>query len=251
MKFSEEQFKYYRNYSLSFLETTKSCIPVLTDTGKFIQDFYKGVDVPRSIIFCHDIIKRVRENLFCLTIYPPQEDNSVPLRLILRCVFGDLIWCTFVVANLGNDEVLKPFLDFNDLSAVVGKKSFAESEIGFFKLCGNDNYIEYFNPKIEDLSKTHDEILLPYGSKSKLRKLTKTTTADIAEYFLTNEELKDLYPVLYGPFKMLSQVEHYANENRSYSYFSESTAFFFSRFAISYKIAIDCLCSEIKSFISK
>lgn len=249
MNFTEEQFKLYKDYSLSFLNITKECLPILTDTGKYIQSLYLGKDIPRYIVFCHDILKRVRENLFFLTIYPPQKDNSVPLQLILRCVFNDLIWLTYVVANLGNDEVLTPFLSYNDIVAIEGKMSFAKCEKEFMQLCGGDKWAAYFDTKIEGLSDACNEILSKFESKTKLRNSTIYKTIDLANYFKERNDLKDFYVVLYGPFKKLSQVEHYANENRSYSYFGEATAFFFSRFAVSYKIAIECLCKEIKMYI--
>lgn len=250
MVLTDEQQKDYRDYSLSFFEITKECIPLLSETGKHIQESYNETEPPRHIVFCHDIIKRVRENLIFLTIYPPQKDNSVPLQLILRCIFNDLIWCTYVVANLSDDKVLKPFLDYNDLLAVEGKKSFAVSEKEFFELCGHNEYVNYFTPKIEDLNKTCEGIVAPYGSKSNLKKIVTTkTTKEIAEEFRRHGNLKEFYAVLYSPFKMLSQVEHYANENRSYSYFGVATAYFFTRFAISYKFAIEYICKGINSYI--
>ncbi len=39
----------------------------------------------------HDIVSRIAQNLYCLTIVPPQDSTVVATRLILRSLFSDLI----------------------------------------------------------------------------------------------------------------------------------------------------------------
>lgn len=247
---STEQLEDYRKRTLSFLQFTKECIPMLTDTGLLIQTSYKDIETPRYMVFCHDIIKRVRENLcFLINSNPPQKHNSIPLQIILRSVFNDLISLTYVVENLGQDTIITSFLSTNDMKAVEGKQEYAECEKEFLSLCEKSEWITFLDDKIEDLSNTHKEIVAPFGSKKALKRSTPTATKTIAESFNKKTSLKPFYAFLFGPFKMLSQVEHYANENRSYSYFDLKTAFFFEKFAWSYKLVIECLCKNIASYI--
>lgn len=252
VNFSPEQFQDYRNRSISFKHLTEECIPVLTETGKLIQNTFTDKETPRSFVFCHDIIKRVRENLFFLTqSNPPQEHNSIPLQLILRSVFSDLIILTYVIDNLGNSDVVDAFLCANDLKAVEGKRTFADCEKEFLILCNKEEWTNFFDTKQAELSDTAEDIVAPFQSKNKLKNTTITEITKIAEYFKGKSELKPLYALLFGPFKMLSQVEHYANENRSYSYFNKNTAFFFQKFALSYKLVIEWLCKELEFYLQR
>ncbi len=246
MDFTPEQFEDYKKRSLSFRDETLSCIPILTDIGMLIANVFQGKDTPRYIVFCHDIVKRVRENLHFLTLFPPQKDNSVPLRLILRSVFSDLIALCYVVVNFNNSTELENFLNSNDLGAIDGKNSFAECEKEFLDLCGKKEWSGIFDSAMVDFAQVRGNILAQYGSKGNLDKSTKSTTKSIAIYFKNDPKLSPLYSLLYGPFKMLSQVEHYANENRSYSYFDINTAFFFQKFALHYKTVIQSICNDIK-----
>lgn len=252
VNFSPEQFQDYRNRSLSFKHLTEECLPFLTKLGKLIQNTFTDKEIPRHFVFCHDIIKRVRENLFFLTqSNPPQEHNSVPLQLILRSVFSDLIILTYVIDNLENKEIVDAFLCANDLKAVEGKRTFAGCEKEFLILCNKKEWINFFDSKQAELSDTAEDIVAPFQSKTKLKNTTITEITQIADYFKGKSELKPLYALLFGPFKMLSQVEHYANENRSYSYFNTNTVFFFQKFALSYKIVIEWLCKELELWLQR
>lgn len=252
-KFSIEQFEDYRNHSLSFRDLTKDCLPLLTKMGQLIHDEFEDKGAPRSIVFCHDIIKRVRENLFFLTeSNPPQENTAIPLQLILRSVFSDLIMLTYVVDNLEDTETVSAFLYTNDLDAIEGKRAFADCEKEFLILCGKEDWTNFFDSKQDDLSDTIKDIVTPFGSKTQLKKKAGITKiSDIAEYYKRKPELKPLRAILFGPFKMLSQVEHYANENRSYSYFNTNVAFFFHRFALNYKFVIEWMCKELETYLQR
>lgn len=200
------------------------------------------------MVYCHDIIKRIKENLHFLSLYPPHKDNSIPLRLILRSVFSDLISLSFVVANLNNTEVISKFLNCNDYKAVSGKQTFAECEKEFLELCAKSDWSGFLEKAIIDFSNVKIDILEPFGSTGNLRNSTVgdiSQVSNLAGYFKKHKELAPLYTLLFGPFKMLSQVEHYANENRSYSYFDKSTAFFFQKFAVHYQYVIPIVCEEI------
>lgn len=245
----KEQCDDYRERCLAFREETLACVSLLTDVGKFILDSFKNKEIPRYLVYCYDMIKRIRENLSFLTIFHPLKDNSIPLRLILRSVFTDLISLSYVVENFDNIENVSNFMAMNDIKAIDGKKSFAECEREFITLCGKDDWNGVFDKAINDFVQVKDEIISPYGSKSQLKSKTKTETKDIADYFKGDSKLSPLYALLYGPFKMLSQVEHYANENRSYSYFNTNLGFFFQKFSLHYKIVIQNICSQIKNHI--
>lgn len=249
--FTEEQFKEYQNHSISFRNLTKECLPVINKTGQDICEIFKDTETPRYIVFCHDILKRVRDNLQFLAIQdPPQDYNAVPLQLILRGVFNDLIALTYVVANFDNKHLIDALLSNLDLDAVNGKLSLAECEKEFMILCGKPEWTSYFDEKYEDLKDTEKEILSPHTSKKQFHtEFNKKTTKELADYFKTRDDLKPFYPLLYGSFRMLSQVEHYANENRSFSYNKISTAFFFNKCAVSYKLVLECLCKNIESHL--
>lgn len=252
MNFSPEQFEDYKNRCLSFRETTLDCIPLLTQTGELILKQYRGETTPRHWVFCFDMIKRIRENLsFLVSSNPPQENNSIPLRLILRSVFSDLITLSYVVENINNKNALSSFLHLNDISAVDGKNTFAECEKEFLELCGKKEWSGFLDSRMVDFAQVKDEILAPYGgAMGNLKRSTLPQTKQIAVFFRNSQNLKPLYALLYGPFKMLSQVEHYANENRSYSYFDVNTAFFFQKFALHYKQVIIYLHQNITDIIS-
>ena len=249
MTLTSEQLNDYKERCLSFLKITRDCLPILTQTGVAINNFYKGKDAPRYMVYCHDMIKRIRENLFFLTQFPPQEHNSIPLRLILRSIFNDLISLSYVVENIDDLDTLSHFLNLNDIKAIEGKNNFAECEKEFLELCGKKNWDGFLDSAMADFKQVKDEILSPYGSKGNLKKCTKPETKEIADYFKKDPKLNPLYALLFGPFKMLSQVEHYANENRSYSFFDKNTAFFFHKFAIHYQKVIPILCNTITQHI--
>lgn len=253
VNFSPTQFQDYRNRSLSFKRLTEECIPILTETGKHIQNTFAEQKPSRAFIFCHDIIKRVRENLFFLTqSQPPQEHNSIPLQLILRSIFSDLIILSYVLDNLENMEAVYAFLCANDLKAVESKRSLADCEKEFLILCNKEEWTNFFDSKKSELTEIVEDIIAPFQTKTKLKKIVKITEiSQIAEYFKNKSELKPLYALLFGPYKMLSQVEHYANENRSYSYFNQNTAFFFHKFALSYKSVIEYLCKELEFYLRR
>lgn len=252
MNFTPEQFEDYKTRCISFRKITLDCIPLLTQIGELILNHYKRKETPRHWVFCFDMIKRIRENLsFLANSNPPQETNSIPLCLILRSVFSDLISLSYVVENIDSNNTLNSFLHFNDVSAVDGKNTFAECEKEFLELCGKKEWSGFLDSKMVDFAQVKEEILAPYdGSMGNLRKSTLPQTKQIAEYFRNNQKLKPLYALLYGPFKMLSQVEHYANENRSYSYFDVNTAFFFQKFALYYQQVITCLHQNITDHFS-
>ena len=251
MNFTPEQFEDYKTRCISFRDITLECIPLLTQIGNCILNHYKGTETPRHWVFCFDMIKRIRENLsFLANSNPPQETNSIPLRLILRSIFSDLISLCYVVENLKDMNTLSSFLHFNDVTAVDGKRSFAECEKEFLELCGKKDWSGFLDSKMVDFAEVKEEILSPYeGSMSKLKRSTLPQTKQIADFFRGNEDLKPLYALLYGPFKMLSQVEHYANENRSYSYFDVNTAYFFQKFALHYRQVINYLHQNITNCI--
>ncbi len=250
MNLTTEQYQDYKKRCLSFLQITKDCIPVLTQTGAAIATFYEGKEAPRYMVYCHDMIKRIRENLFFLTQFPPQTHNSIPLRLILRSVFNDLISLSYVVENIENSEAVYNFLNINDIKAIDGKTNFAECEKDFLELCGKKSWSGFMDSAMTNFKQVKEEILSPYGSKGNLKRCTISETKDIAEYFKNNLKLKPLYALLYGPFKMLSQVEHYANENRSYSFFDKNTAFFFQKFAVHYQKVIPTICDNITNHLN-
>lgn len=250
MELTSKQLEDYKIRCVSFLHVTQECLPILCETGKLIQAEYKGKETPRYMVFCFDMLKRIRENLLFLTKSdPPQEHNSVPLRLILRSVFSDLISLCYAVENFNHPDILNTYLHYNDLKAVEGKRTFAECKAEFLTLCGKADWTGFFENKIDDFIQVKDEIIAPYGSKGNLKKEGNAEITNIATYFRSKENLKPLYSLLFGPFKMLSQVEHYANENRSYSYFDSNTAFFFHKFSLQYQQVINSVCKDVANHI--
>lgn len=246
-----KDFDDFRNRILSFRDLTAECIPAINDTGRTILNAYKGVECPREIVFCHDLLKRIRDNLYFVIQSPPPQPNTViPIGLILRSVFSDLIFLTYVIYNIKNKDVLNKFLAAQDFDAVEGKIAFAESEIEFVKICGLEELVPLLESKKADLSNTFNEILASIGSKNQKNKMISGVTG-IAHYFLRTDELTKFFSLLFGPFKLLSQIEHFANENRSLSYFNETTAFEFQKLAVSYNRVILCLCRNIQDYISQ
>lgn len=250
MDLTIKELQAFKNRTLSFLQLNKECLPTLTETGSLINDTWKNTTAPLWAIFCHDILKRVRDNIFFITkSLPPQQSTAIPLQLILRGVFSDLIYLTYVVDKLGDDEAIKSFIDFNDTTAINSKKEFANCEILFYKIFEQKDLSNFFENKQNEMTSTYDEKIANYGSKEKLKKSTFSSIKEIADYFRNNQDLEKFYVLLFGPYKMLSQVEHYSFENRSYSYFGTHLLFFLERFALSYKNVIECLCDNIKTYI--
>lgn len=63
----------------------------------------------------------------------------------------------------------------------------------------------------------------------------------------SNVNFSNCYCILYGPFRFLSQTEHYAPSNKHESYFNcSSDPFFFHKHALQYEYAIKTLCEHIK-----
>ena len=54
-------------------------------------------------ILYFDIVSRIANNLFCLTLVPPQKSTVVATRLVLRSIFSDLI-LAFALLCSGKEE---------------------------------------------------------------------------------------------------------------------------------------------------
>lgn len=251
---SSEGFKDYSERIVSFKQITEGCVQLLIDTGKALHDHFLNKPSQPRILFCHDILKRIRENLFFLTqCNPPQYSNSIPLKLILRSVFSDLLSLMYLLANFNNKKIIDSYIDFFNLKAVKSKIISAEAELDYFCLCDSQkyaDYCEYFRSKIKNLKDEEAIINSKVINISKDIKKTFNTISAIADSLKSDDDLRPCYALLYGPFKMLSQVEHYANENRSHSYFSFTAGFFFQKFALHYELIINKACDSLNKYVS-
>lgn len=248
MNVNSDTTKTYRDQILDFRKLSLECIPVLTETGKLIQSTFSGKSSPpRWAIFCHDMVKRIRENIQFLTdSKPPQNGNSNPLQLIIRSIFSDLLSLSYVVVNLNNLSEVNSFLNHNDMEAYKGLHNYIVCESEFISKFDDDNLKTLFKKKIQQLEQSRADISHTLGSK-KDKKDKINTVSEIADFFKRNNDLRDLYILLFGPFKLLSQVEHYAIVNRHFSYYEDNLSLFFKIYAISYKSVIDEICAKIKS----
>lgn len=145
MNFTQREFDDYKSRCLSFKDITEECLPLLTESGKLLAATFNGENNPTWVIFVHDIIKRIRENLFFITqTFPPQPTTSVPLKILLRSVFSDLISVIYLLDNLPNEGKTLLFTLSNDLDAIDGKIKFAECEKDFFIMCGETDRASFF-----------------------------------------------------------------------------------------------------------
>lgn len=54
-----------KNRLISFREISKGCLHMLTESGRLLQERFSDKEtMPLWTIVCHDILKRVRDNLF-------------------------------------------------------------------------------------------------------------------------------------------------------------------------------------------
>ena len=132
------------------------------------------------------------------------------------------------------------------MEAYKGLHNYIECESEFISKFDDDNLKTLFKKKIQQLEQSRANISDTLGSK-KDKKDKINTVSEIADFFKRNNDLRDLYILLFGPFKLLSQVEHYAIVNRHLSYYEDNLSLFFKIYAISYKSVIDEIFAEIKS----
>ncbi|MDE7025940.1 MAG: hypothetical protein K2O88_08695, partial [Paramuribaculum sp.] len=136
----------------TFREVLNECLPILTETGKSIQDKFLGKRVPYWAIFCHDVIKRLLEiSHFICSSNPPQTGTCIPLKLCLRNMCSDLILGLYVVSiGKDTDELIK-FKDSLNFSALNGKIKFAESELKFYTSLGHKEQADSISRNLSDL----------------------------------------------------------------------------------------------------
>lgn len=239
-----------KNRLIYFREISKGCLPILTESGQLLQKCFSDKDaIPLWAIVCHDVLKRIRENIFFISeSNPPQTNTSIPLKLCIRSVFSDLILGLFVISHINDTECIAKLGDSLDYAALEGKIKAAECEMEFYTHASDSKYSGFFTPKIDSLKAEIDQIRKKYVSTkpneikrwSSIYRLAKTLKES------TDITISQCYCVLYGPFKLLSQTEHYAPSNRHESYFScSSDPFFFHKHALQYEYAIKALCEHI------
>lgn len=193
----------------------------------------------------HDIVARIAQNLYCLTIVPPQESTVVASRLILRSVFSDIILAlALLCSNKSEAEriciALSLQSDKKQRSAFLFEQTLAEN-IPTMGLDPNS-----IKPVIEFLDKEiqKKETVL----KSNNAKVPNTTISSFAD-IIGNSQNSDipggLKEVLYSSFLRLSQTEHYSISGRQMSKFNLDEIFFFSIHSDWLAIAVHCLLKAL------
>lgn len=239
-----------KNRLISFREISKGCLPMLTESGQQLQEYFSDKEsIPLWTIVCHDVLKRVRENLFFISeSNPPQTNTSIPLKLCIRNVFSDLILGLYVISQINDTECIAKLVDSLDYAALEGKIKAAECEKEFYKHASDSKYSEFFEPQINSLKTEINQLRKKYAptKPNEIKRWSSIYSLAKALKDSTDTTISQCYCVLYGPFKLLSQTEHYAPSNRHESYFScSSDPFFFHKHALQYEYAIKALCEHI------
>lgn len=239
-----------RQRLIAFRNISKSCLPLLTQSGQRLQERFSNKDImPLWVVLCHDILKRVRENIFFISeSNPPQTNTAIPLKLCIRSVFSDLILGLYVTSNINDYECISKLVDSLDYAALDGKIKSAECEMEFYKHASDSMYYEFFEPKIDSLKAEINKIRKKYAPVKPSEVKSWSSIYRLAKTLKDSEDatISQCYCVLYGPFKLLSQNEHYAPSNRHESYFNcSSDPFFFHKHALQYEYAIKVFCEQI------
>lgn len=239
-----------KNRLISFREISKGCLPILTESGRLLQErFFHEETIPSWTIVCHDVIKRIRENIFFISkSNPPQTNTAIPLKLCIRNVFSDLILGLYVISHTNDNECISRFIDSLDYAAFDGKIKSAECEMEFYRHSSDSKYSEFFEPKILQLKVEIDNIRKKYPTTKPNTIKSWSSISGMAKTLKDSNDvtISRCYCLLYGPFKLLSQTEHYAPSNRHESYFNCSTdPFFFHKHALQYEYAVKTLCEYI------
>lgn len=239
------------NRLISFRDISKSCIPILTEAGQLLQDrFSQQEKTPLWAVVCHDILKRIRENIFFISeSKPPQTNTAIPLKLCIRSVFSDLILGLYVISQKDDEECISRLVDSLNYAALDGKIKSAECEKMFYRDASEYTYSDFFEPKIDSLKVEFENIRNKYYPVNAHQIKSWSSIYNMAQSLRksSNVKLSNCYCILYGPFRFLSQTEHYAPSNRHESYFNcSSDPFFFHKYALQYEYAIKTLCEHIK-----
>ncbi len=250
VNFNIDDLEDYISRINDFNELTSECIKELDRTCAAILKRYAQHKVPQVILFCFDTIDRIKKNLSFISKAPnPSPNTFIPIGLILRSVFSDLISLTFVVYNIDNTVTLGSFFALKNKEAFNAKYCICENEIKFAKMIKDtvlENYLEdlkiTLNNKRQEISN---------AAKKTDKSNCPNTITDICKYFQNIECLQNFTVLLFLQFKILSQIEHYTIQNRSITTFNKGTAILFQRFALFYNLAISCLCKNIKSHIAQ
>lgn len=244
------------NRLISFRDISKGCLPLLTKSMERLQErFSNEKNIPTWIFLCFDVLKRIRENIFFISeSHPPQTNTTIPLKLCIRSVFSDLILGLFALSHAKDEDRISQLVDSLDYAALEGKIKSAECEIEFYKHAPEPVYSEFLASKIHLLKCSIDGIRNKYASSKPNTIKSWSSISNMAQSLKNNndETISCCYCALYGPFKLLSQTEHYAPSNRHESYFNCSTdPFFFHKYALQYAYAIKIFCEHINSLCKK
>ena len=238
------------NRLISFRDISKGCLPLLTESGRLLQEQFPHEETtPLWAIVSHDVLKRVRENIFFITESdPPQTNTAIPLKLCIRSIFSDLILGLYVISHANDEERIYKLVDSLDYAALDGKIKSAECEMEFYKHASETKYSEFFEPKIDSLKAQIDCIRKKYAQTNPNTIKSWSSISTMAKALKDDADvtISNCYCLLYGPFRLLSQTEHYAPSNRHESYFNCSIdPFFFQKYALQYEYAIKTLHEHI------
>lgn len=196
-------------------------------------------------ILYFDIISRIANNLFCLTLVPPQNATVVATRLILRSIFSDLILAFALLCSEQEEaERICTALSLDSYrsqkNALLLERTIAE-RMPTFALDTNSitKRIEYIESKITQ--KVAD--LKKHNSKIPDTKIS--TFADILGKSAKSYIPTDLKELLYSTFRRLSQSEHYSTIGRGMSKFDKDKIFSFSLYSDWIAIAIYYLLNAL------
>lgn len=153
-----------------------------------------------------------------------------------------------MISHTNDNGCISKLVDSLDYAALDGKIKSAECEMEIYRHTSGSKYSDFFEPQILQLKVEINDIRKKYvttkpntiKSWSSISFMAKTLKDS------TDDNISCCYCLLYGPFKLLSQTEHYAPSNRHESYFNYTTdPFFFHKHALQYEYAIKTLCEHI------
>ena len=166
----------------------------------------KSLSIKETIF--HDILKRIKCNLEVLKILENNEHTIVPIRLLFRSIFGDIIEGIYLLSI--NQDALEKAIKLLDSKCCKSIKEWAETHY----------YLDRANNKT---SLTHDKYMSPIDEYCKdCNNVTGNLSIKMMSDIIRNNPDSKIADIsdLYSEYRFLSQTEHYSIKGRNFSYSS-------------------------------